>query len=102
LAARAFCISFFDYLYHYGTPVGDVRQAHNLSLPPALGLLMLNFNLHGVHHRDPRLPWWALPDTFRRQGGRYDDRYVTAAFRQLRGPVPLSTLPTHCSQGSVP
>lgn len=32
-----------------------------------LGLLFLNNNLHAVHHRHPRLAWYMLPDSWRRE-----------------------------------
>lgn len=52
------------YIYHYRTSVGpDVR--HNVrSLPrqPFFSWLLLNFNEHATHHRDPTIPWYALPE----------------------------------------
>jgi fatty acid desaturase len=51
------------YIYHYRTSVGpDVR--HNVrSLPrqPFFSWLLLNFNEHATHHRDPTIPWYELP-----------------------------------------
>jgi fatty acid desaturase len=51
------------YIYHYRTTVGpDVR--HNVrSLPrqPFFSWLLLNFNEHATHHRDPTIPWYDLP-----------------------------------------
>ena len=32
---------------------------------PVLGLLFLNNNLHAVHHANPTLPWYRLPDYYR-------------------------------------
>ena len=52
------------YIYHHRTSVGpDVR--HNVrSLPrqPFFSWLLLNFNEHSTHHRDPCIPWYALPE----------------------------------------
>ena len=52
------------YVYHYRTSVGpDVR--HNVrSLPrqPFFSWLLLNFNEHSTHHRDPSIPWYQLPE----------------------------------------
>lgn len=92
LGTRTVCISFLDYIYHYGSGVDDVWSAYNLKLPPGVAVFLLNFNLHGVHHRHPRLPWWALPEAFRLEHGRFDGHYVAAALRQLRGPIPLAAL----------
>lgn len=51
------------YIYHHRTSVGpDVR--HNVrSLPrqPFFSWLLLNFNEHSTHHRDPNIPWYELP-----------------------------------------
>ncbi len=92
LAARAVCISFLDYVYHYGTRTDELMHARNLRLPSPIAGLLLNFNLHGVHHRRPYLPWHALPAAFRDDGDRYDGDYLAAAVGQLRGPVPRATL----------
>ncbi len=51
--------------------------------------LILNFNLHGVHHIHPYLPWTRLPESLSRQGAGFDSDYFTAALRQLGGPVSL-------------
>ncbi len=91
---RAFCISFLDYIYHYETPVHDWLHAYNLRLPPALAGFLLNFNLHGVHHRHPQVPWHALPDAFARDNDQYHGDYFATALRQLRGPVPNARLAT--------
>src|ERR1041384_5511342 len=89
LLSRAFFISFLDNVYHYGTPLNRASSSYNLRLPKFLSSLILNFNLHGVHHVYPYLPWTRLPEFLVRQGAFYDQGYFTAAARQLRGPVPL-------------
>ncbi len=89
LAFRGFCISFLDYVYHYGAPFDDHRQGFNLYMPGPFARLLLNFNLHGIHHWNPTLSWVELPDAFTRQGGTFQDHYVSAALRQLQGPIPL-------------
>jgi fatty acid desaturase len=73
--------------------VGDVFYARNLRLPAAAAQLLLNFNLHGVHHVNPAIPWIDLPRAFDSQAGKYQDDYFTAALRQLRGPIALQDLP---------
>lgn len=93
LLARAFLISFLDNVYHYETAVGNIFYARNLALPLPAGRALLNFNLHGVHHVNPAIPWSDLPEAFEAQGGRHEGAYFAAALRQLRGPVALQDLP---------
>ena len=93
LGTRGFLISFLDNVYHYETPVGDVFYARNLRLSGALERLLLHFNLHGIHHLNPAIPWIALPEAFRSQTGTFAGGYFSAALRQLRGPIALQDLP---------
>ncbi len=93
LCARAFLISFLDNVYHYATPVDDVFYARNLRLPAAAAKLLLHFNLHGVHHINPAIPWIDLPEAFDVEGGKYHGEYFAAALSQLRGPIALQDLP---------
>jgi fatty acid desaturase len=93
LAARAFFISFLDNVYHYRTPVNEIFYASNLRLPSAMRKLLLNFNLHGIHHRNPAIPWIGLPAAFREQAASFHGSYFTAALDQLRGPIALQDLP---------
>ena len=82
------------YIYHHRTSVGpDVR--HNVrSLPrqPFFSWLLLNFNEHSTHHRDPNIPWYELPER------RYQlppgfaanqdvSTLVEAVLRQREGPI---------------
>jgi fatty acid desaturase len=100
LAGRGFLISFLDNVYHYRTPINDVLYASNLWLPHALAKPLLNFNLHGIHHRNPSVPWKRLPAAFTEQAQSYHGNYFTAAARQLAGPVALQDLPC-ASEGAV-
>jgi fatty acid desaturase len=84
---RAFLVSFLDYLYHYGSPLGDRLHGYNLRLPGWLSVLILNFNYHGIHHRFPALPWRSLERVFRNENLVFDNDYVTQAVSQLRGPM---------------
>jgi fatty acid desaturase len=93
LAGRGFLISFLDYVYHYGTPVGDLRHGRDLRLSPWLSAFLLHFNLHGVHHRHPNRPWYDLPRLFAAKGGCFDGDYFAAALTQLRGPLRRDQLP---------
>jgi fatty acid desaturase len=89
---RAFLISFLDYLYHYGSPLGDRLHGYNLRLPRWVSPIILNFNYHGVHHRFPALPWRSLPPVFADERLVFDNGYVTQAVSQLRGPMTRETL----------
>ena len=93
LSTRAFLISFLDNVYHYGTPVDDVFYARNLRLPAVPAKLLLHFNLHGVHHIHPVIPWIDLPEALDVEGGKYHGEYFAAAVSQLRGPIALQDLP---------
>jgi fatty acid desaturase len=93
LLGRGFLISFFDNIYHYETPVSDVFFAKNLHLPAPLATLLLNFNLHGIHHVNPAIPWIHLPRAFNIQAGRFQGSYFAAALRQLHGPLAIQDLP---------
>jgi fatty acid desaturase len=82
------------YIYHYRTTVGpDVR--HNVrSLPrqPFFSWLLLNFNEHATHHRDPNIPWYELPERRYRLPASHsgnDDvsSLAEAIWQQRRGPV---------------
>jgi fatty acid desaturase len=89
---RSFLISFLDYLYHYGSPLGDRLHGYNLALPRWLRPLILNFNYHGIHHRFPALPWPSLERVFANEGLVFDNGYVTQAVSQLRGPMTREAL----------
>ena len=82
------------YIYHYRTTVGrDVR--HNVrSLPrqPFFSWLLLNFNEHATHHRDPNLPWYELPERRYQLPASHagNDNVTTLAaaiWQQRHGPV---------------
>ncbi len=85
LAVRALAISLLDYIYHYGTPTDDITHALNLRLPRALAAVILNFNFHHIHHRNPALPWTALPATFASERDEYGKNYFKAALDTARG-----------------
>lgn len=93
LLARGFLISFLDNVYHYETPVGDIFYARNLRLAWPLSKLLLNFNLHGIHHVNPAIPWIHLPKAFAAGKSRYEGGYFAASLRQLLGPIALQELP---------
>jgi fatty acid desaturase len=92
LAMRGFLISFLDNVYHYHTPVNDILFASNLWLPAPCAKLLLHFNLHGVHHQNPALPWNRLAAVFRDQAAIYHGNYLATAAIQLNGPLELQEL----------
>jgi fatty acid desaturase len=89
---RALLISFLDYLYHYGSPLGDRLHGYNLRLPRWLSPLILNFNYHGIHHRFPALPWRSLEHVFVNEELVFDNDYLTQAVSQLQGPMTREAL----------
>jgi len=91
---RAFLISFLDYVYHYGSPLGDRLHGYNLRLPRWLSPVILNFNYHGIHHRFPALPWRSLRHVFIDEALVFDNDYVTQAVSQLKGPMTREALET--------
>jgi fatty acid desaturase len=101
LMARGAMISIFDNVYHYGTPIDRPDYARNLWLPAPLRLLILNMNLHRVHHQRPALPWWALPAQFRDSEDQYDAPLLRTAMAQFAGPVPIAELGPRKSVSSV-
>jgi fatty acid desaturase len=92
LLGRGFIISFLDNVYHYRTPVDRVTFAYNLRLPGPLRLFILNMNMHRVHHGEPGVPWWRLPERFEQLGDHYDADYARTALSQLRGPARIDDL----------
>jgi fatty acid desaturase len=93
LLGRGLLVSFFDNVYHFGTPLDQVDYAYNLSLPRPLQLLFLNMNMHRVHHRRMHLPWWQLPRQFTSEREQFDGSLIRGALRQLSGPAPVATPP---------
>ena len=79
-------------LYHFGTPIDRPDYARNLHLPAPLRLLILNMNMHRVHHQRPSLPWWALPVQFEANGDRYDAPLIASALVQFSGPIAIPDL----------
>jgi fatty acid desaturase len=92
LVVRTFLISFMDNVYHYRTAVNVTISGYNLSLPRLCSFLLLNFNLHRVHHRNPGVPWAKLPQLFALESETFDRSLFAAALDQLCGPVPRSEL----------
>jgi fatty acid desaturase len=94
LGSRSFFISFLDNVYHYRTPANDIFYASNLWLPAPCAKLLLNFNLHGIHHQNPAVPWNRLSLVFCERAEVYHGNYFAAAAWQLNGPVAIHELPS--------
>ncbi len=86
IAMRGVIVSMQDNLPHYGTPAIIGAAAHNSRTSAWARAFMLNQNFHDVHHRQPELPWNALPQAFALTGANYGTGYFSLAAKQLRGP----------------
>lgn len=89
---RGTLVSLYDNAPHYGVPLGDIHQGHDMTMPASVRWLVLNANFHGTHHRNPTLPWTALAPAFHDHGGRYGGSYFSAPLRQIKGVIPRSEL----------
>jgi fatty acid desaturase len=89
LLGRGFLVSLMDNAPHYDGPLADPDQGYDMRLPKGMGVLVLNSNLHGTHHRHPNLPWTTLPAMLRAEGRVYAGSYFVIPWRQLKGPIPL-------------
>jgi fatty acid desaturase len=87
LFVRAFIVSVYDNAYHYGTDPLDAGAALNLTVPKLLRPLILNHNMHRVHHRHPMASWAVLPELFAADEDRFDGALAATSVRQFKGPV---------------
>ncbi|MEY6431572.1 fatty acid desaturase [Thioalkalicoccus limnaeus] len=85
LLGRAVLVSFMDNIYHH-RPVGVPRRTLNLRLPAWASAGILHANRHAVHHRDPGLPWIALPHAEDPSRPDFDRAFFEAALEQLLKP----------------
>jgi len=85
LYGRAFLYSTLDNLPHCGMGGRGNASAMNLSLHPWLSVLVLNHNLHRLHHERPNLPWRSLAAHLAQAPA--DGNYFLAALRQFSGPT---------------
>jgi fatty acid desaturase len=81
--ARAFFISWLDYIYHYGSALDRDEGVFNLWLPAPLRVLLLNFNMHRSHHHSTSTDWRDLPTSRLLTNATF----FQAALRVWRGPV---------------
>lgn len=92
LAVRAFLISSIDNLPHYGTSLDRITGAYNLKTSKIWQSMILNFNLHRVHHKHPNVAWHLLPKEFTDDKETYDQKYFTQYLRQWGGVIPKKDL----------
>ena len=84
---RALIVSFYDNAYHYGTDPHDNQAANNLAVPRVLQVLLLNHNMHRVHHRHPAASWAALPGFFAADRDAFDGALLATGLQQIKGPM---------------
>lgn len=92
LTIRALLISSVDNLPHYGCSRDKISGAFNLSAPRLWQAMILNFNLHRIHHKYPNLAWHLLPEKFNSDQDYYDLNYFRQYFLQWRGVIDKSKL----------
>jgi fatty acid desaturase len=80
-------VSFFDNLYHYGTPVDNSKTAKELLLPDTVSAMLLHGNYHETHHLNPDVPWARLPDRHRRDNRGFDGGLLAQGIAQFNGPI---------------
>ncbi|GAB3628755.1 fatty acid desaturase [Pandoraea terrae] len=88
LAARGIWLSIADNLPHYGVALDEPARARNFRTSSVGRALLLNQNLHRVHHLYPTAPWHTLPAIAAAHptpGPQIP--YFQAAIRQFGGPV---------------
>lgn len=95
--SRALIVSFYDNAYHYGTDPHDNGAANNLEVPRVVSVLILNHNMHRVHHRHPAASWAMLPSLFREDNDGFDGLLIETGIQQIKGPMlrPPAPPPSH-------
>jgi fatty acid desaturase len=91
-AARYFMLSLLDNAHHYGTALDSGSVARNTWVPGWATPLLLNQNLHGIHHASPELDWRALRPRFEQSRAAYNGLWLACVLRQLRGPMTVDRL----------
>jgi fatty acid desaturase len=95
---RGFIVSFYDNAYHYGTDPHDRQAASNLAMPRVLQTVMLNHNLHRLHHHYPTASWAVLREFQKQDADSFDSSLARTIWAQLKGPV---RRPTSGSPGEM-
>jgi fatty acid desaturase len=79
--------SSLQYTDHAFSPLDRHEGAWNLRVNPVVRLLFLNYHHHLAHHRDPSMPWTALPDLVRAEDP--NPTFWSIYLRMWAGPRPL-------------
>jgi fatty acid desaturase len=87
-------VSFYDNAYHYGSDPHDTAAANNLSVPAFVEPLILNHNMHRVHHRHPLASWASLPDLFAADQDTFAGALLETGLKQLKGPMRRPSQPS--------
>lgn len=97
--AAAFWWSSIQYLQHAFAPLDRIEGAFNLRAPRWYSWLVLHYQLHLNHHRQPQVSWFHLPTL----SSRDDDTpgYAAQWWRLWRGPVLASSLPSSASSSGT-
>jgi len=94
--------STLQYTDHAGSP-RDVREgAWNLRFPPAVQAVLLNYNLHLVHHRRPDIPWIHLPRFVRPEDQAPSFVSIYASLWRGAAPAPPGDGPTPLPRSAFP
>lgn len=80
-----------QYADHAWSPLDVKEGAWNLRVSPPVQWLFLNYHLHLVHHRHPRLPWIHLPAHVRPEDPR--PSFLAIYARMWLGPRRLPSRP---------
>jgi fatty acid desaturase len=91
---RGLIVSYYDNAYHYGTDPHDNQAANNLAVPGMVRPLILNHNMHRVHHRHPSASWAVLPELFVADNDGYDGVLISTGMQQIKGPTRRPNLPS--------
>jgi fatty acid desaturase len=94
LAGWLLCYAWFalnwsslQYTDHAFSPLDRQEGAWNLRVNPLVRLIFLNYHHHLAHHREPTVPWIALPRLVR--AGDASPTFWSIYWRMWAGPRPL-------------
>lgn len=87
LLIRGYLISIMDNVYHYGTKERDVIFGYNLKMPKIMEILLLNSNLHGLHHEKGNIPWYLAREYFEKNNKIFHKDFFVQFFSQFKGPI---------------
>ncbi|MDE3015937.1 MAG: fatty acid desaturase [Pseudomonadota bacterium] len=81
--------SFADNVAHHAVPMGERDRSRNYTLPRPFQLLVMNQQLHLMHHRYPAVPWASLTSLDVHEDERPRGNYFLAAIRQMDRAYPI-------------